>query len=53
MFTQVPSNCVGSLCGLAEGGTIRACSVDSHINANWEAIDAYYRMDFEPEVERS
>ena len=53
MFTNVSSRCVGSLCGLAEGGSIRACSVDSHINANWEAIDAYYHMDFEPEVERS
>ena len=53
MFTNVSSRCVGSLCGLAEGGSISGCSVDSHINANWEAIDAYYHMDFEPEVERS
>lgn len=52
VFTQSASNCVGSFCGLAEGGVIRSCTEETGRNAHWESVDAYYRMDQDPEIER-
>lgn len=49
--TLVPARCVGSFCGLAEGGGIHASTVDRGRAGSWEPVGDYYRLEPEaPEV---
>lgn len=45
VYTQVPSRCVGSFCGLAEGDAIKNCWVEGPAAANWETVDDFHRME--------
>lgn len=49
VFTKAPSRCVGSFCGLAEGGAIKNCWVEGAGAGSWEIVDDFHRMET-PEV---
>ena len=49
VFTKAPSRCVGSFCGLAEGGAIKSCWVEGAGAGSWETVDDFHRMET-PEV---